>query len=181
MKPMKILSISGRIALTSVLALVDIAPALIVYFSIAYSPEYVRRSRLSGPETVYDYRIFPERPLQASPNVFHFTHHPDEARVCALFNADPQVKRVETFLIDTGTQAFIGSQKRRHSVRTLLQRRPARLHRYVVFDASSFDSALVDIAIYEGYTLMEVVVGPVHGTALVRLAGQTRAAWSNPG
>src|SRR5512136_1926850 len=96
-----------RFLLGIVLTLAGLLLAVVIYFSITYSPEYVRRSFFVGEATVYDYLKLPSRPLTASPIAFHFSEQPDEALVRGTFEANPSVGNLESFLTKTGTQAFI--------------------------------------------------------------------------
>jgi CubicO group peptidase (beta-lactamase class C family) len=139
-----------RIILFILLSLAGLLLVLVVYFSIVYSPEYVRRSFFVGEATVYDYLKLPGRPLTASPKVFHFATQPDEARVRAIFEANPKVGNLEDFLARTGTQAFIVIRND-----TILYEKyfngTKRDSTVVSFStAKSFTSALVGIAISEG-------------------------------
>jgi len=148
---MKTSLITGlRILLVIFLSLAGLLLALVVYFSIVYSPEYVRRSFFVGEATVYDYLKLPGQPLTASPNVFHFTALPDEAAVRSAFESDPRVGNLENFLTKTGTQAFIVIRDD-----AILYERyfngAKRDSTVVSFStAKSFTSALVGIAIQEG-------------------------------
>jgi len=140
-----------KIALYCVLGLVLLLGISFGYFSIRYSPEYEFRELFTNTGTVYDYDIFPGRPLTASPEPYYFKSQPDEARIQSLFQANPKVDKLENFLTGTGTQAFIVIQNdvilyenyfngtQRDSLVTSMS------------VAKSFDSALIGIAISEGY------------------------------
>ncbi len=148
---MKTSLITGlRILLVIFLSLAGLLLALVVYFSIVYSPEYVRRSFFVGEATVYDYLKLPGQPLTASPNVFHFAAQPEEAAVRAVFEADPKVGNLENFLTKTGTQAFIVI--RDDAILYEKYFNGAKRDSTVVSfsTAKSFTSALVGIAIQEG-------------------------------
>ncbi len=139
-----------RISLFVVLSLAGLLLALVIYFSIVYSPEYIRRSFFVGEATVYDYLKVPSRPLTASPNVFRFAEKPEEVLVQTTFAANPVVGNLEDFLVKTGTQAFIVI---RHDA--ILYEKyfngAKRDSTVVSFStAKSFVSALAGIAIQEG-------------------------------
>jgi CubicO group peptidase (beta-lactamase class C family) len=140
-----------KMVLYCVLGLVILGGISLGYFSIRYSPEYILRECFTNTGTVYDYNIFPGRPLTASPEPYYFISQPDEARIQALFQTNPKVDNLENFLTGTGTQAFIVIQNdvilyenyfndsQRDSLVTSMS------------VAKSFDSALIGIAISEGY------------------------------
>jgi CubicO group peptidase (beta-lactamase class C family) len=139
-----------RILLYILLSLVGLLLAAVVYFSIVYSPEYVRRSFFVGEATVHDYLKLPSRPLTASPNVFHFAEKPDEALVQTAFEANPAVGDLEDFLTKTGTQAFIVIRNDAILYEKYFNG-SQRDSTVVSFStAKSFTSALVGIAIQEG-------------------------------
>jgi CubicO group peptidase (beta-lactamase class C family) len=140
-----------RILLFILLSLAGLLLALVVYFSIVYSPEYVRRSFFVGEATVHDYLKLPGHPLAASPNVFYFASQPDVLRVRTAFNRNPKVGNLEDFLTKTGTQAFIVIQNDAILYEKYFNG-AQRDSTVVSFStAKSFTSALVGIAISEGY------------------------------
>ncbi len=129
---------------------------IIVYFSIRYSPEYLRRTMVLGDADVYDYQRFPERAMSAAPDVFRFREASDpadaEARVRAAFEADPAVGGdLDGFLASMSTQAFLVIQ----DDAILYERYFNGLQRDTIVTsfsaAKSFNSALVGIAIHEGF------------------------------
>ncbi|MCP4416715.1 MAG: hypothetical protein GY805_08835, partial [Chloroflexi bacterium] len=79
----------------------------LAYAFIFYPPEYTVRLLRWGDADVYDYEKFPERPLPPSDAPFHFTHAPNETLVRELFARETAVDNLDTFLQQTGTQAFI--------------------------------------------------------------------------
>jgi CubicO group peptidase (beta-lactamase class C family) len=133
-----------------VLAAAGLLLALVIYFSITYSPEYVRRSFFVGEASVYDYIDLPSLPLAASPNLFHFQEQPDETLVRSTFESNPKVGSLEDFLTSTGTQAFIVI--RDDAILYEKYFNGARRDSTVVSfsTAKSITSALVGIAIQEG-------------------------------
>ncbi len=139
-----------RFLLGIVLTLAGLLLAVVIYFSVVYSPEYVRRSFFVGEATVYDYLKLPSRPLTASPNVFHFAEKLDEALVRATFQANPKVGNLEDFLTKTGTQAFIVIRNDAILYEKYFNG-TKRDSTVVSFStAKSFTSALIGIAIQEG-------------------------------
>jgi hypothetical protein len=148
-----------KILLILVLSLAGLLLALVVYFSIVYSPEYVRRSFFVGEATVYDYLKLPGHPLAPSPNVFHFAAQLDEATVRTAFGANPKVANLEDFLTKTGTQAFIVI--RNDAILYEKYFYGAKRDSTVVSfsTAKSFTSALVGIAMHEG--LIKSVNDPI--------------------
>ncbi|MCU0485311.1 MAG: beta-lactamase family protein [Anaerolineales bacterium] len=122
------------------------------YFSLRYSPEYVYRELFMDLGTVYDYRVLPERKLTASSHPFQFSVDPSqEARVESAFQSNPNVGNLESFLAETRTQAFLVIQDDTilYERYFLGVQRDSLVTSYSV--AKSFDSALIGIAIQEGY------------------------------
>jgi CubicO group peptidase (beta-lactamase class C family) len=141
----------GKIVLWVVGSLAAILAVFLLAMCVLYSPEFVRRCLFSGAETVYDYQIFPERKLEASPNPYTYKSDFDETGVKSAFEANPNVGNLDELLVSTGTQAFI-----------VIQDDVVRYEKYfngaqrdtVVTSfstAKSIDSALVGFAIADGY------------------------------
>lgn len=120
--------------------------------ALRYSPGYMVRELFMGIGTPYDYRVLPERKLTANPDPFMFTVDiSKETLVQETFQSNPIIKNLDTFLEDTDTQAFLVIQNdvliyeryfmgyERDSIVTSFS------------TAKSFDSALIGIAIEEGY------------------------------
>jgi CubicO group peptidase (beta-lactamase class C family) len=129
---------------------------ILVVFSLIYSPEYVSRALRWGDSDVYDYQKFPERHMAASDNPFFFKEERNEALVQAYFESYPSVDDLKTLIEDTSTQALIVIQDD-----TILYEgyssgaaRDSIVTSFSV--AKSFGSALIGIAIAEGY------IGSVH-------------------
>lgn len=122
------------------------------YISLRYSPGYMVNEIFRDLGTPYDYRVLPERKLTASSDPFMFTvDDTREARVQQAFQTNPAITDLDTFLADTGTQAFL-----------VIQDNMVIYERYFMGTqcdsivtsfsvAKSFDSALIGIAIQEGY------------------------------
>jgi CubicO group peptidase (beta-lactamase class C family) len=130
--------------------LVLIAIALL-YAYLAYPAEYVNRLLRWGDSDVYDYRKFPERLLEKSDSPFEFSLNLDEDHVRAQFEAVSDMEDLDSFLEDKRTQAFIVIQDD-----TILYEKyfngASRDTIVTSFStAKSFTSALIGIAIAEGY------------------------------
>jgi CubicO group peptidase (beta-lactamase class C family) len=127
---------------------------LVLYPLIAclvYPPEYVYRVLTWGVESVYDYQRLPERMLRARGNPFYFNQELQEERVRTAFESDPQIEDLDGFLADTGTQAFIVIQDDHILYERYFNgtQRDSIVTSFSV--AKSFTSALIGIAISEGY------------------------------
>lgn len=117
---------------------------------LVYPPTYVYRLLCWGMADVNDYRRFPSRELETRPSDFSFRRSLDEASVASLFEAQPEVDRLDEFLAAQDTQAFLVVQDD-----AILYEKyfggAARDSMVTSFSvAKSFVSALVGIAIGEG-------------------------------
>jgi len=136
--------------LVGALVLLLALPPLIA--SVVYPVEYVWRILTWGESDVGDYvNNFPQRPLHASGNPFRFDSAPDEARVSDAFEAAFGVDDLAEFLASTETQAFIVIQDDAILYEGYFNgaQRDAMLTSFST--AKSFDSALVGMAIDDGY------------------------------
>jgi CubicO group peptidase (beta-lactamase class C family) len=119
--------------------------------SVAFSPGLVLRAITWGAADVYEYLKFPGRTLTRAETVFHFIEANEEAKVRALLEDDPRISDLEEFLESTKTQAFIVIQ----NDRILYERYFNGMQRDSIVTsfsvAKSFDSALIGIAIQEGW------------------------------
>lgn len=126
---------------------------LAVFISVLVYPyEYVRRVFVWGQSDVSDYiENFPSRVLTAPTETFLFEESPDEELVASRFEQILGVEDFETFLEDENTQAFIVIQDDVIIYEKYFQdtRRDSLLTSFSV--AKSFTSALIGIAIEEGY------------------------------
>jgi CubicO group peptidase (beta-lactamase class C family) len=123
-----------------------------VSIALRYSPQYVYREIFMNMGNVYDYRILPERTLTASPIPFSFAENKSmETQVKAAFQSNSEIKDLDTFLADTGTQAFLVIRNDTIVYERYFKgnQRDSIVTSFSV--AKSFDSALVGIAINEGY------------------------------
>jgi CubicO group peptidase (beta-lactamase class C family) len=128
-----------------------LALALLVAI-LLYPFEYVRRVIAWGESDVRDYlENFPQRRLEAAPEAFTFDQAPDEKRVSELFEKVLQVDDFETFLEANDTQAFIVIQDDAILYEKYLNgaQRDWMMTSFSV--AKSFTTALIGIAIEEGY------------------------------
>jgi len=141
-----------RFTLFGVLILIGLFVIFNTIIAIRYSPGYVYRELFMDLGTVYDYRILPVRKLTASTNPFLFSVDTSkETLVQATFQSNPTVKNLDTFLVNTGTQAFLVIQNDALIYERYFMgyQRDSIVTSFSV--AKSFDSALIGIAIQEGY------------------------------
>ncbi len=149
-----------RLGLWAALILLVLLLIPLVYVSLRYSPEYMVRDMFMDLGTPYDYRYFPERKLTASAEPFRFAEDAaNEAAVRAAFESNPAVGKLETFLENTGTQAFLVIRDD-----TILYERYfmgySRDSVVTSFSvAKSFDSAMIGIGIEQG--LIQSVDEPI--------------------
>jgi CubicO group peptidase (beta-lactamase class C family) len=142
-------ALSRPFSIASVLlALVGFA---VLVSCLIYPPAYVYRVIWWNLADVNDYRRFPAQELRTRPSGFSFPRSLDEARVASLFEAEPEVDRLDEFLAANDTQAFLVIQDD-----AILYEKywngAARDSIVTSFSvAKSFVSALVGIAIEEGH------------------------------
>src|SRR5437867_2609034 len=141
----------GRVLLRSLIALAGLIVLILLYVFLAYPSEYVRRVLLWQNSDVYDYQKFPERPLATGSSIFYFTEAPDEAKVRAVFEANPTIDHPATFLAKNHTQAFIVIQNDRILYEKYFNgtKRDSIVTSFSM--AKSFTSALIGIAIQEEF------------------------------
>ncbi len=148
----KNLKLTLRIFLATVLVLSGLFIFMIGFMSLRYSPGYMVREIFGHMGTAYDYRTLPARGLTASPNPFTFAvDSTKEGQVQATFQSNPKIKSLDAFLADSGTQAFLVIQKDALIYERYFKgyQRDSLVTSFSV--AKSFDSALIGIAIQEGY------------------------------
>jgi CubicO group peptidase (beta-lactamase class C family) len=145
-----------KLALRIVLGVVVVALVAILFeigfIGLRYSPGYMVREVFGHMGTAYDYRFLPERKLTASPHPFTFAvDGTKDTQVQAVFQSNPKIKNLDAFLADTGTQAFLVIQQDTLIYERYFKgfQRDSVVTSYSV--AKSFDSALIGIAIQEGY------------------------------
>lgn len=88
--------------------------------------------------------------LEASENPYTYKSQPDEARVKAIFEANPKIKNLETFLTGTGTQAFIVIQDDAILYEQYFNGAQRDTLVTSFSTAKSFDSTLIGLAIEDG-------------------------------
>jgi CubicO group peptidase (beta-lactamase class C family) len=148
---MKILRSRWAKAIALIIAiLVGVIAVVLVWALWVYPAEYVYRVLAWRESDAFDWQKFPEHPLEAAPTTFYFDQAPDE-RVRALFEALAGVDDWDAFLEANDTQAFIVVQDNtvvyeKHFNDT---QRDSIVTSFSV--AKSFASALIGIAIDEGY------------------------------
>ncbi len=141
-----------RILLWLALAVIVLLVLDIGYISLRYSPGYMVNEMFRDLGTPYDFRILPERKLIASNDPFLFgVDDSREARVQQAFQTNPAITDLDAFLTDTGTQAFLVIQDEMviYERYFLGTQRDSIVTSFSV--AKSFGSALIGIAIQEGY------------------------------
>lgn len=123
----------------------------LVVAAIAFSPGLVLRAIAWGEADVYDYLKFPARPIENAERPYTFTEAYDEERIKTLFEADPLIGDLEDFLEMTQTQAFIVIQDDKLLYEGYFNgtQRDSFVTSFSI--AKSFDSAMIGIAIDEGY------------------------------
>ena len=139
-----------RRLLSGALLIAGLPGAVLLAACLMYPPAYVFRLVRWGEADAADYRRFPARDVHASENPYYFRPGPDESRIRSLFAQAGQAN-LDTFLAETGTQAFLVIQDD-----TILYERyfngAARDSVVTSFSmAKSFTSALIGIAIADGH------------------------------
>ena len=136
--------------LISALIIIFIVGHLI--YSLFYPFEYIRRIFVWGDSDVDDYiNNLPHSYLSAPPMTFYFDKDLDEGGVASTFEAILNVEDFDTFLEEMDTQALIVIQNDAIKYEKYFngKQRDSMLTSYSV--AKSITSALVGIAIAEGY------------------------------
>ncbi len=120
--------------------------------ALIYSPEYVLRIVQWRESDINDYLYnFPHRQLEAAPEPYYFDVKLDEEHVSGLFEHILDTDNFESFLEEKHTQAFIVVQDDTILYENYLNgtQRDSMATSFSV--AKSFTSALIGIAIEEGY------------------------------
>ena len=145
----------GRIRRTAVITLAVLGGIMIggiAIASFAYGPEYVTRVLVMRESSQADYlENFPLRLLSASSNPYEFATDPQEAEIETALATVLAVDDLQSFLTEAGTQALIVIQDDKILYERYFNEaaRDSMLTSFSV--AKSFDSALVGIAIDEGF------------------------------
>ena len=120
--------------------------------ALVYGGEYVGRVLTSRESSVDDYLYtFPLSPLSASATPFFFDDAPDEDSVREALESALGVSDLDVFLAESETQAFIVIKDDRILYEGYFNgtRRDSMVTSFSV--AKSFDSALIGIAIDDGF------------------------------
>ena len=141
-----------KIALWGALIVLGLYLAKMAFISLRYSTGYMVREYFMDLGNADDYLTLPARELTASPVPFRFAVDTSkETLVQETFQSGAKIKDLDAFLEDTGTWAFMIIQND-----TILYERYFKGYQHdslvTSFSvAKSFDSALIGIAIEEGY------------------------------
>jgi CubicO group peptidase (beta-lactamase class C family) len=122
----------------------------IVTLMVIYPPEYIYRVQVWQASEAFDWQKFPSRPLKAAPTAFHFAPAAD-SRVEKLFEELSGAGDWNSFLEKNNTQAFIVIKDGKILYENYFNdtQRDSIVTSFSV--AKSFTSALIGIAIQEGY------------------------------
>lgn len=132
--------------------LVVIVVIALVVLNIIYPREYIYRVLAWQESDVNDYRYnFPQRRLEAATEPYHFEEALDMDRVAAIFEQQPDIDNLENFLALSDTQAFIVIQDEAVLYENYFNSAERNTPVTSFSVAKSFTSALVGIAIEEGY------------------------------
>jgi len=123
----------------------------ILYAYLVYPAEYINRVFRLGDADVYDYQKLLEHPLDASDSSFEFFLNLDEDRIRTQFEAVSGMDDFDSFLEKNRTQAFIVIQDDNILYEQYFNgaSRDSIVTSFSI--AKSFTSALIGIAISEGY------------------------------
>lgn len=141
-----------KLLLRLLVALVGLILLGLLLLVLIYPPQYVRRMLVWQESDVNDYlNNFPSRPLAPAPEPFLFDEAPAEEEVAKTFEAILHVADFDAFLEEMETQAFIVIQDDAILYEKYFNgtSRDSLLTSFSV--AKSFTSALVGIAIAQGY------------------------------
>lgn len=133
-----------------VIVVVGVLALLLAMAMVVYSPIYVYRTVVWQDSDAFDWQKFPSHPLKAAPSAFHFETTPDP-RVAELFKELSGADDWDSFLAANDTQAFIVIQDGTILYENYFNntQRDSIVTSFSV--AKSFTSALIGIAIQEGY------------------------------
>lgn len=143
---MKISTALGRL----VIVVIGVIVLALVVAVLVYPPEYVYRVLVWQESDAFDWQKFPAHPLNAAAEAYHFAAAPDPG-VEALFEQLSGAEDWASFLETQGTQAFIVIQDGTILYENYFNdtQRDSIVTSFSV--AKSFTSALIGIAIHEGY------------------------------
>jgi len=140
----------GKVALGILITLVGLVGLVLVWGFLSYPVEYVSRVLAWRESDAFDWQKFPAHRLEAAPTTFYFDESPDDL-VANLFGALAGVDDWDAFLEANQTQAFIVIQDGNVLYEKYFNatQRDSIVTSFSV--AKSFTSALIGIAIEEGY------------------------------
>jgi CubicO group peptidase (beta-lactamase class C family) len=138
-----------KILIRILLVLAGLFLLALVIAMLVYPPQYVLRVLAWQESDAFDWKKFPNHPLEASPERFHFAETPDP-RVATLFADLAVVENWDRFLEENQTQAFIVIQDGNVLYEKYFNdtQRDSIVTSFSM--AKSFTSALIGIAIDEG-------------------------------
>jgi CubicO group peptidase (beta-lactamase class C family) len=141
-----------KIILWGALSVLVLFVAKAAFLSLRYSTGYMVREYFMDLGNADDYLTLPAHELTASPDPFRFAVDISrETQVQETFQSNPAIKDLDAFLEDTGTWAFMVIQDDTIIYKRYFQgyQHDSAVTSFSV--AKSFDSALIGIAIEEGY------------------------------
>jgi CubicO group peptidase (beta-lactamase class C family) len=143
---MKLVKVLGIL----VLGALGVVVVILAIACLAYPPEYVYRVLAWQESDAFDWQKFPFHPLSPAPDAYHYAQAP-EPRVAQLFGQLAGVEDWDNFLAANDTQAFIVIQDGAVVYENYFNntQRDSIVTSFSM--AKSFTSALVGIAIHEGY------------------------------
>ncbi len=132
------------------LTVAGVVVLFLVVAMLVYSPEYVYRVLVWQGSDAFDWQKFPSHPLTAAPVAYHFEAAPDP-NVEKLFERLSGAPDWNAFLATNQSQAFIVIQNGAVKYENYFNntRRDSIVTSFSV--AKSFDSAMIGMAIQEGF------------------------------
>ncbi len=142
----------GKIFLWTVGCIAGLIILIILVSLIFYPPQYVYRVLVWQESDVYDYlNHFPNRSLDASPTPFYFDRESDDKSITGILETILDTDDIEAFLERSDTQAFIVIQDDVILYENYFNESSRDSLATSFSVAKSFTSALIGIAIAEGY------------------------------
>ena len=135
----------------SILVVVTLLSLLVLSAYIFYPAEFIHRLVRWGDADVYDYQKFPARELEASDLPFIFPLNLKEDEIRTHFEIASDIDDLDAFLEKNRTQAFIVIQDDEILYENYFNGASRDLIVTSFSTAKSFTSALIGIAISEGY------------------------------
>ena len=145
------MSKTKKAVIVAVAILIGLVVVFLLVAFIIYPADVTLRLLRWGNADVYDYQKFPERPLPASTTPFYFMDQLDPAKVQALFAEHTTINDLDAFLEKTGTQTFLVIQDDALLYEKYFNNASQESIVTSFSIAKSFTSALIGIAIEEGY------------------------------